>query len=298
MHPRLSIRASAGGAEVSIYQSIGEWGITAKDFAEQLKPYRGQALTVRIHSDGGSVFDGLAIYNALKRHEGGVIVEIDGIAASIASVIALAGDKVRIAANGYIMIHEPWGIDAGTATDFRDEANLLEKLQGTMADIYAERTGTTTAQAQAWMAAETWFTAKEALAAGLVDEITPGKQIAAKLNLSKFKNPPKAMKPTAADSDAHDPTCPTCGEPLTCPTCQPPPKKDDPEPPPATGLARAIADHKKRLFGRERVAAAFRQQPAIREAQKKPQRDPALAHLHGIELAQAAYAKQLANAKR
>ena len=86
-----------------IYDEIGAWGVTAKDFIAGLKEHKGKALTVRINSPGGEVFDGAAIYNALKRHKGGVITQIDGIAASMASYIALIGSPVRMASVGMVV---------------------------------------------------------------------------------------------------------------------------------------------------------------------------------------------------
>jgi ATP-dependent protease ClpP protease subunit len=110
-------RAQAGGAEIVIYDEIGAFGIPAKAFLDELKALGPVAeLTVRINSPGGSVFDGVAIYNALKRHDAAVTVWIDGIAASIASMIAMAGDEVVMPENAMLVLHDPSGLVAGTAS--------------------------------------------------------------------------------------------------------------------------------------------------------------------------------------
>lgn len=198
------IRASddSDEAEVLIYDEIGEsfWGggVGAKQFVTDLREVSASLITVRINSGGGDVFEGLAIHNALRRHKAAIRVEIDGLAASIASVIALAGDEVCMADNAFFMIHDPSGIEWGTAEDMRKTADLLDQVGGSLANIYAEKTGKPIDEIQAWMNEETWFTAEEAHEAGFVDTVTKGKKLAASADLSGFRNAPDQLKAALA----------------------------------------------------------------------------------------------------
>jgi ATP-dependent protease ClpP protease subunit len=126
-----AIRARDTGAEVSIYDEIGAYGVSAKSFLDELASLPGDGpLTLRLNSPGGSVFDAVAIYNALKRHPGPVSVWIDGIAASAASYVAMAGDEVVMPENAFLMIHDPSGFVMGTADDMRAMAEALDKIKG------------------------------------------------------------------------------------------------------------------------------------------------------------------------
>ena len=211
---RCQLRAEAkkDEAELLIYDEIGaSWfgeGVTAKQVVKDLAAVTAKKIRVRINSAGGEVFEGLAIYNALRTHTSKIVVEIDGIAASIASIIALAGDEVKIADNAFYMIHNPHGIAFGNAADMREMAELLDKVGGSLAAIYVEHTGMDMDEIQALMDAETWFTAEEAKAAGFVTAITKGKQIAARADLSAFSNAPLALRAAAdlfASGDAIEP---------------------------------------------------------------------------------------------
>lgn len=191
----ISAKAELSQTEISIFDEIGYWGVSAKQFIGDLKSVpANHNILLRIHSPGGEVFDGNAIANALKRHPGGVTVQIEGLAASMATVIALAGSPVKMAANGFYMIHNPWGVAMGDAGDMREQAELLDKIQTGIVNAYADKSGQTVEQVQAWMDAETWFTADEALAAGFIDEITDAHKMAASANkfdrLAKFQNAP------------------------------------------------------------------------------------------------------------
>jgi len=166
--------------EIDIYDIIGEgmwWrGVTAKDVLRSLKENRDAAtIRLRINSQGGDVIDGLAIYELLRDHSATVEVDIDSLAASMASVIAMAGDERRIAAGGLFMIHNPWGFGMGESDDLRAHADLLDKMRNIMVGLYAARTKQKPDDVSKWMAAETWFNAEEALAAGFVDKISPAK---------------------------------------------------------------------------------------------------------------------------
>jgi ATP-dependent Clp endopeptidase proteolytic subunit ClpP len=158
-------------ADVAIYDEIGGWGVTASDFSRDLQAITARGITLHINSPGGDVFDGLAILNTLRQHPANVRVVIDGVAASAASFIAMAGDTVEIAPNAMVMIHEASGVCLGSAEDMTEMAALLEKTSANIAQIYAQRAG---GDAETWrqaMRAETWYTDQEAVEAGLADSI-------------------------------------------------------------------------------------------------------------------------------
>jgi ATP-dependent Clp protease protease subunit len=188
------IRAQAKGAEIVIYDEIGAFGIPAKAFLDELKALGPVAeLTVRINSPGGSVFDGVAIYNALKRHEARVTVWIDGIAASIASMIAMAGDQVVMPENAMLMLHDPSALVIGTAADMRAMAEALDKMKAGMVAAYRDKSGREDAEIQALMAAETWLSAQEAVDLGLADRVEQPVRMAAHFDLSRFRNAPPQL---------------------------------------------------------------------------------------------------------
>lgn len=173
-----SFKAAKRQAELLIYGEIGDelfGGVSAKQVVSDLKKAgRLDQITVRLHSPGGDIFDGVAIYNALMNHAAPVAVYVDGLAASAASIIAMAGKPINMAESGIMMLHEPWHITIGSADDMRAAADVLDKLSATMAGIYGKRTGKGLDQARAWMrgeppAHETWFDLTEAQAVGLVD---------------------------------------------------------------------------------------------------------------------------------
>ena len=164
-------------AEIWIYEQIGEdfWdgsGITAKGFQKELAEIKASQIDLHINSPGGLVFDGITIYNLLKNHPANVTTYIDGLAASIASVIALAGDKVIMAENALFMIHKASGMVVGTSDDMRDFAEKLDKVNGSIATTYMGKTKKEEAEINDLMAAETWMTAAEALDYGFIDEVS------------------------------------------------------------------------------------------------------------------------------
>lgn len=188
------INARADGAEILIYEEIGlDWwtgeGTTAKSFRADLAALpAAAALTVRINSPGGEVFDGFAIYQALKDWAGEVTVHVDGVAASIASVIAMAGQRVVMAGPAMLMIHDPWGYAVGNAAELRKQADVMDKVATSIASAYVERTGRAEADIRAEMSAETWFTADEAVALGFADEVDRGAAVQARHDLSRFRS--------------------------------------------------------------------------------------------------------------
>ena len=204
----LTPKPSVSETEISIFDEIGMYGVSAKQFISDLKSIPAtDRIVLKIHSPGGEVFDGNAIFNALQRR-GNVEVQIEGLAASMATVISLAGMPVKMAANGFYMIHNPWGVAMGDAAELRDQAQLLDKIRSNMVGAYAAKSGQSAEQIQAWMDSETWFTAEEALDAGFVDEITDTLSLAASSNkfarMAKFKNAPAnltAQPPRMQDTE-------------------------------------------------------------------------------------------------
>ena len=160
-------------AEVWLYDEIGFFGTTAADFVTELSEITTPAITVHLASMGGDVFDGVAIYNALRMHPSQVHVQVDSMAASIASVIAQAGDTRGMVTGSQMMIHDAWGMAAGSADDMRDYADILDKQTANIAGIYAERAGDGRKKPhfRSLMRAETWMTPEEAIAEGLADTI-------------------------------------------------------------------------------------------------------------------------------
>ena len=168
-----SIKASANqSAEVFIYDEIGFWGVSAQQFANELKEIGNvRQINLHIHSPGGDVFDGIAIYNLLKNHPANKTVYIDGLAASMASVIAMAGDEVIMPENAMLMIHKPWGIQGGDAEELRKYADLLDKVESTLLMAYTTKTGKSEDELAAMLAVETWLTGKECVELGFADKL-------------------------------------------------------------------------------------------------------------------------------
>lgn len=163
-------------AEILLYGAIGDDGywdeVTSKEFVEELKANEDAAtINVRINSPGGDVFAGQAIYSALKRCKSQIVVYVDGLAASIASLIAMAGDKVIMPKNSMMMIHKPWTCMAGNANDMREQADTLDKVEESLVVAYVDKTGKTEDEIKALLSDETWLTATEALEMGFADEI-------------------------------------------------------------------------------------------------------------------------------
>lgn len=184
MRSRLAWRienVSREAADVFLYDIIGEWGVTAGDFVAELRSLGNVAINLHINSEGGDVFDGLAIYQALKQHSAKVTAYIDALAASAASFIAMAADSIYIAKNASMFIHEAMGAAIGNAADMRKLAELLDDSSENIASIYAERAGGTTSSWREAMKAETWYRGQEAVDAGLADELQDDAKVAAKV---------------------------------------------------------------------------------------------------------------------
>jgi ATP-dependent Clp protease protease subunit len=206
-------------AELALYGPISSeswWGdeVTPKQFKEDLDALGDvDELSVYINSDGGDVFAGQAIHSMLRRHKAKITVYVDGLAASIASVVAMAGDVIRMPRNAMMMIHNPWTIALGNAEDFRKMAEDLDKIRESIITTYQDKSGMDKDKIVELMDAETWLTAEEAVEYGLADELEETKAVAASLDsgalvvngqrmdLSRYKHPPQ-LAPEAHEPEA------------------------------------------------------------------------------------------------
>ncbi|QMU22511.1 head maturation protease, ClpP-related [Gordonia rubripertincta] len=208
---RNAAEEDTGPVEVLIYDEIDPfWGVSAAVFVRDLAQIDAERdLTVRINSPGGDVYEGIAILNALRGRAGKVTTVIDGLAASIASVIAMAGTEIVMMPNSEMMVHDPWMLTIGDAEDMQTAADNLGRIADNLASIYAERTGGTAEEWRAIMRAETWYTAAEAVEAGLANRVeevaTPtgddrSERAAARFDLSvfNFKHAGRADAPAPA----------------------------------------------------------------------------------------------------
>jgi ATP-dependent Clp protease, protease subunit len=201
--PRALVRAKDEAVELLLYDEIGFFGVTAKQFAETLSRIEADTIHLRVNSPGGDVFDGVAMYNSLRQHPAHVVTHIDGLAASIASVVALAGREVRMAPNAFFMIHDPWGVTIGDADIHRKMAATLDKIAaGSIISSYQAKTGADRETIETWMDEETWFTADEAQDAGFVDvveEPSPAADRALPFDLSIYQHVPASLQYESRD---------------------------------------------------------------------------------------------------
>ena len=175
-------------ADIYIFDEIGTYGVTAQDFISEIKGLKDMPINLRINSLGGDVFDGMAMYNVIKRRESKTTVYIEGIAASIATIIALGADEVIMAENSLFMIHNAWGGTSGEAKDMRKTAETLDKITSELTDIYVKKTGLSYDALAEMMDEESWLNAQEAFDLGFIDTISDSIKVAAKYDVSKFKN--------------------------------------------------------------------------------------------------------------
>jgi len=183
--------------ELFIYDEIGPFGITAKEGVDFLAANPGDVV-VRINSPGGCVFEGLALYNALKQHDGNVRVLIDGLAASAASFIAMAGDTVEMHEGSFMMIHRAFGMGIGNSEDFDELAGMLRKIDASIVKTYANKTGIENAVINKFMSDETWFDSDEAEEKRFVDKVIKMKANSQIMNAEclerfNYKNVPTAL---------------------------------------------------------------------------------------------------------
>ena len=174
--------------DVYIFDEIGMGGVNAQGFIEEIKSFKDSPMNLHINCVGGDVFDGMAIYNIIKKRTATTTVYIEGIAASMGSVIALAANKVVMAENSLFMIHNAWGGAMGEAKEMKKTAKLLDKISGEIADIYVKKTKLPYDKVKEMMDEETWLNAEEALELGFIDSISDAIKVAAKYDVSKFKN--------------------------------------------------------------------------------------------------------------
>ncbi|MEO0797432.1 MAG: head maturation protease, ClpP-related [Verrucomicrobiota bacterium] len=211
---RMEHTAESNSADIYIYDVIGQdffgGGVEAKGFIDELNSLGDvQEIVLHVNSPGGSVMHGNAIYNAILSHPARVVTQIEGLAASMASIIALAGTEVRMAANSLYMIHNPKSVGIGEADDLRKEADLLDKMKADAVDVYAAKSGQTEEQISKWMDEETYFTASEAKEHGFIDEITHESRAVALDDfggvLSELKLPENFSDITAKAEDQPEP---------------------------------------------------------------------------------------------
>lgn len=229
-------KADTNEVDIFLYDHIvssedeAEWwgGVAPESFVKAVYGVDPtHTINLRVNSPGGSVFAARAMEQALRAHKGKVVVHIDGLAASAATFIAMAGDEVVMAKGAMFMIHKAWTGMWGNAEDLRKEAELLDKIDGTLAETYAEKTGKELAEISSWMAAETWFTAQEALDVGFATAIADNEAKAGLWNLSAYDNAPKLNRTPA--------------------------QQPDPAPEPQPEAAMASAEHRDRQQQRLRV---------------------------------------------
>jgi ATP-dependent protease ClpP protease subunit len=191
-------------AEIYVYGPIGQdWfgdGVSAKQFADDLKALgKVKTIDLRINSEGGSVFDGKAMYSLLNENPAKIIVHIDGLAASAASFLAMAGDEIEIAEGAFVMIHNAYMIAMGDARAMRQAADMLDTVNNTIIDVYAARTKGKRKDITDMMDAETWMTGAEAVANGFADRMVENLKVAACVKnpkaLDAFKKIPASLKP-------------------------------------------------------------------------------------------------------
>lgn len=270
-----SIQAKANNkAEVWIYDEIGAWGVSARQFAQEVKALGDvKHIDVRIHSPGGDVFEGMAIYNLLKNHPAVVHAHIDGLAASMASVIAMAADVIHMPENAMMMIHKPWGIQGGDADDMRQYADLLDKVEGSLTSAYVKKSGKSEDEIKVLLKSETWYTGAEAVQAGFADQLTETLKAVASLQsqrMQEFTNMPEALKALLSPKGTAAPAAKPAAA-LAAPVAAPAPQAA-PQPAPAQPAAQidmaAIkaqlqADESARRTSIQAVFAGFDQHAAL-----------------------------------
>lgn len=251
-----------GEATIHLYDEVGAFGSGSKEFLADLGKLDGQHIHLRINSPGGSVVEGTAIYNALRRHKGGLTVHIDALAASMASVIAMAGAPVYIADNALLMIHNPWTVSMGDSDQLRREADLLDKLKDSLRNAYVRKTGMEADRIAEMMDQETWLDAVEAVALGFADAIEEGVAAAATANPAQLRarfdkfaqgmtQQPETQEPTAPEvldtvvsesaPEVIETPAPEIVEEVAVPSDSVEPTPEPEQPAPAEPQARATA---------------------------------------------------------
>lgn len=191
-----SIKNTANELAVSIHDEIGVWGVSAKEFIADINAFRGADISLSIHSPGGSAFDGVAMYHALKNHSARVTTRIEGVAASAATLPFAAGDVRIIPEDGFLMVHNPFVMAMGDADELRDTADFLDKVKHSLVGIYQKSTGLDEAKLQAMLSEETWLSGGEAVEFGFATALSDAVKVAAlaKNFAKKFGQVPQALQ--------------------------------------------------------------------------------------------------------
>ncbi len=254
-----SITAKAKEADIWIYDPIGiqYGGLTAGQFVEDIKELGDvETITVHFNSPGGDFFDGITMYNMLKQHKARIVVSIDGLAASAASVVAMAGDEINIAENAMMMIHEARTPAFGTAAELRKKADLTDRANASCIKSYMTRVKIDEDQVVALMVAETWMDAEESIEYGFADQLTESLEIAACADLEKFKfkNIPQAFTesetppdPKVGGNSNDEPATPKPAE-----VVEPPEPKLQADPPAAVPLTEESRLHPRNFESRDK----------------------------------------------
>ncbi|WP_163834746.1 ClpP-like prohead protease/major capsid protein fusion protein [Spartinivicinus ruber] len=217
-----SIEAKADGVTaIYIYDEIGAYGVSAKGFLEAVKTIKTPAIELHLNSPGGSIFDGTAIYNALRNHPATITGYIDGVAASMASVILQACDVRKVPENAYFMMHNPQGGVYGEETDVESYLSLMKKARQTMIGCYAERSGKTAEDVAQLCDATTWLVGNEIVEAGFADEVINAVEMQARFDAKQLSvfNPPKTLvNQLTPVSETSKNQAPTSHQPKNTPT--------------------------------------------------------------------------------
>jgi len=257
-------------AEVSIFDEIGNFGIRFADFAKDFNAIpKDKPILLRIHSPGGEVFDGAAIA-AIVRRRGNVTAQIEGLAASMASVIACSASRVLMSDGSWLMVHNPWGAAIGDAEELRDQAKLLDRLREQLVNTYRAKTGLPAEEIQTMLDDETWFDAKQALEKGFVDEITEQLPLAAKIrpsSLRRFARVPSdltSQKKSMSEeqqkpAEEQEPVAPVVeppAAPVEAPVESPKKPEEKPAVPDVADLQARVQSHVARLAQAEATVTA------------------------------------------
>ena len=193
-----NVKSEGDTASVYVYDVIDSYyGVAAQSFVKTLNDIKANTIHLHINSPGGDVFEARAMVAAIQQHKAQIVAHIDGVAASAASYLATACDRVEIVDGAFLMIHNAWSFAMGNAADLRSTAELLDKVDASIVSDYAKKTGKDVEQIQQWMANETWFTSREAVENGFADAVVEsGKDSKTKAacnswNLSAYANAPK-----------------------------------------------------------------------------------------------------------
>ena len=202
-------------AVLSIFDDIGAFGVSAKSFLNDLASAQGDSVRVEINSPGGDVFAGLAIYNGLRNSGKKVNVRVLGLAASAASLVAMAGDTIEMPENSFMMVHNPWGFAMGGADDMRDTADMRDELGVALASTYAKRTGKSAEEIAALLDAETWMSAAEAVDAGFATAVISEVPVKAAFDLDRLPENVRAAYASAKATAPAPAPAPAPAEPPT-----------------------------------------------------------------------------------